>query len=205
MKWAVGVTTVPKRMTDGLLMRTTESLEQAGFDNTILFVDGQQGEMGTCAGPSRVFRGESVTAYGNFVLAAWELFIRDPSADRYAMFQDDLVASRNLREYLEAVPYPPQSYLNLYTWPCNASAAGNPNWNPHRKGFYLSDQMGRGAVALVFDNATMRTLLSAPELVHHLDDVNRKTRAIDRAVKNAMGNAHIREFVHNPSLVQHTG
>jgi len=200
MKWAVGVTTVPKRMNDGLLDRTLESLNDTGFIDPVMFVDGEG-----LATDWAVFRGESVTAYGNFLLGIWELFIRNPSADRFAMFQDDLVASKNLRAYLEAVPYPPSSYLNLYTWPCNANTAGNPNWNPDRTGFILSDQMGRGAVALVFDNATVRTLLSSREMVEHLNDSHRSTRAIDRAVKNALGGAHIREFVHNPSLVQHTG
>src|SRR5690606_21154247 len=97
-------------------------------------------------------RTPKIKAYGNWLLAAWELYIRDPQADRYAIFQDDLICCRNLREYIEKTDYPANGYLNLYSFPEN-ERGGKKGWVPTR------NQKGLGAVGLVFDNATMHKLL----------------------------------------------
>jgi hypothetical protein len=119
--WAYGVTTIPLRRTD-YLPKTLESLARAGFDRPRLFVDGSQsdvryrdfGELET------TFHYPAVRLYGNWILALWELFLRNPGAQRYALFQDDLLACTNLRQYLERVPYPKGGgYLNLFSSPAN--------------------------------------------------------------------------------------
>jgi hypothetical protein len=66
-------------------------------------------------------------------------------------------------------------------------------------------QTGRGAVALVFDRGAVMTLLSSPHLVERFGDVHRGHKAIDGGIVTALNHQGVFEYVHNPSLVQHTG
>lgn len=197
MNWAYGVTTVPDRFAD-LLPRTLGSLARAGFDKPRLFID----ETAPCplplaaAGLPTTHRFPAVRTVANWVLSAWELYLRNPHADRYALFQDDLVAYCNLRTYLEHCDYPHKGYLNLYTFPHNLHP---------RSGWYLSDQMGRGAVGLVFNNEAMRTLFQQQHLIDKPLDSSAGHSGIDGSISAAMKQAGYFEYVHNPSLVQHTG
>lgn len=204
VKWAYGVTTVPSRR-DDLLPRTLISLREAGFDNPRLFVDG-------CDEPhswKREFglevtnRYPKIRTFGNWILGLAELYIREPSFDRYALFQDDLVTYKNLRAYLESLPFPERTYWNLYTFPSNQKLC--PDGGKH-EGWYKSNQLGRGAVALVFSREGVKTLLQArTNIIDRPEDVHRGHRAVDGGVVEAMRKAGYTELVHNPSLVQHTG
>ncbi len=205
-KWAYGITTVPSRR-ESLFPRTLASLKLAGFDKPRLFVDGDVdgswyrshglGLEITCRYPA-------IRTYGNWILSLIELYIREPTADRYAIFQDDFVTYVNLREYLDKCIYPEKGYLNLYTFPSNQqlAPAGKTGW-------YLSNQMGRGAVALVFSVGAVRTLLTNQASVDHLverpQDAHRGHKAVDGGIVTALKKAEWKEYVHNPSLVQHTG
>jgi glycosyltransferase involved in cell wall biosynthesis len=198
MRWAYGVTTVPERFAE-LLPRTLASLSQAGFDSPRLFVDGvtdippQYREL---RGYAASFRYPKVRTFGNWILSLWELYLRDPTADRYAIFQDDFVTYRNLREYLEHCDYPKHGYWNLYTFPRNEKPF---------KGWYLSNQKGLGAVGLVFNNEAVRTLLASEHMANRPLDPNRGWRKVDGGIVDSFRKAGWQEWVHNPSLVQHTG
>src|ERR1700728_2616698 len=104
MKWAYGVTTVSQRL-ETLLPKTLDSLCQAGFPTPRLFVDGFP-RPETRSPLPYMSRCPKIGAYGNWVLGLWELLLRNPDAERFAMFQDDLIASKRLRQYLEGCPYP---------------------------------------------------------------------------------------------------
>jgi len=200
VKWAYGITTVPERRTE-LFERTLASLKQAGFSEPRLFVDNcqtpepyfQYGLEVTCRWPR-------IKTFGNWMLSLWELYIREPTADRYAIFQDDFVTYKNLRGYLEATGYPIKGYTNLYSFPSNERLV------PEEKiGWYKSNQLGRGAVALVFDQETTKLLLYSKSLALKPQDTARGTKSVDGAVQHALSMAGVIEYVHNPSLVQHTG
>lgn len=203
--WAYGVTTVPQRKT-GLLLKTIESLRSAGFPSPRLFVDG-------CPDPREyhhfglevVTRYPQIRAYGNWYLALCELYFRSPTADRFAIFQDDIALYRNLRTYLDWCPFPgelntrPKGYWNLYTFPHNQLLSGG------KTGWYPSDQMGKGALALIFNREGVRFLLSNSHMIDRVQNPHRGYKSIDGAVVEAMKNAGWKEYVHNPSLVQHLG
>lgn len=204
MKWSYGITTVPSRMCECFPV-TLDSLRRAGFDKPIVFVDGANGGH-EYFGTEIVYRPSNVGTVANWILAILEVYLRDPHADRYAMFQDDFITYRNLRTYLESVPYPAKSYLNLYTFPQNQELCGP------QSGFYRSNQNGLGAVALVFDREAIISLFSGSD---HLmrkptDRTLYGTRErgrilIDGGIVESMNKAGYTEYVHNPSLVQHIG
>lgn len=135
LRWSYGVTTVPSRR-DNVFPRTLASLKAAGFPNPHLFVDGDTNSESWVNefGLNVTARWPRVKTAANWCLSLAELYTRDAYADRYAVFQDDFVTYKNLRAYLESVPYPQKGYLNLYSFPKNESLADG------RAGFYPSDR-----------------------------------------------------------------
>lgn len=222
MKWSYGVTTVPKRR-DDLLPRTLASLKAAGFDTPHLFVDGcddscsWHDEFGL---PVTARGSPNVRTAGNWVLSMYELWAREPNADYYALFQDDLVTCLNLRRYVETSPCPQPGYMNLYTFPKNQRLAprnGNggtiDGWFPTQViakakddgGRELSFQTGFGAVGLVFTREGVQDLLGNRELVGRFLDPHRGHRSVDGGIVHVMNKMGYVEYCHSPSLVQHTG
>ena len=199
MRWSYGITTVPSRLHD-LFPRTLESLKLAGFDRPHIFVDGGRAEDYTKFGLPVTVRSSNVRTAGNWVLALSEVYMRDPNADLFAVFQDDFVTYKNLRQYLERLDYPNNGYLNLYTFPENEKVRPK-----NHKGFYLSNQLGKSAIALVFDRVAVTKLMGNPYLWVRFQDAHRGHRAIDGGIVQAMTNMGYKEYVHWPSLTQHTG
>lgn len=214
MRWAYGIMSCTERMASGLAIKTLSQLEKAGFTNPPIFTDGGDNLSIT------THRRPKIGPFGNWLLGMWELYIRNPNAERYAMFQDDIVCYRNLREYLErstswgSPHYVREGYWNLFTFTASVDIAkhqpSNEELVPHGthnqfQGWYKSNQLGRGAVALVFDRDGLRSLLTHPYLFDHVQDHGRGTRRIDGAVCDVMKDRGYTEYVHWPSLVQHTG
>lgn len=218
LSWAYGVTTYkpdvnaltsrerqtgrrpPYRRLD-LLPRALASLRACGFHAPMLFVDGEND-------PTSwrdefklevVCRYPRIGAFGNWLLALGELYIRMPHADYYAIFQDDIVTSRNLRTYIESIEYPDKGYLNLYTFPKNHALSRG------RTGFYPSNQKGLGALGLVFDREAALMVLSDPYMAKRPRDRQRGHKYIDGGVVDCLAQYGWQEYVHNPTLVQHTG
>lgn len=205
IRWAYGVTTVPARRYD-LLPRTLESMKRAGFDNPRLFVDGvddtspDYSQFGL-----KVTRRDLIRLAGNWVLGIYELYYRDPNCDRYALFQDDLVASKNLREYLDHCDYPQRGYWNLYTFTSNLGKCPKDEKGQMVEGWYEAYQNGRGALGLVFDRNALVTLLSSRYLATRPQDPRRGWKVIDGGIVEAMKPEGYKEHTHYPSLLQHTG
>ncbi len=208
MKWAYGVTTVPSRR-ETLLPVTLASLKKAGFDRPRLFIDGENNYPWwekNFPGLELTLRWPTIRTHGNWVLSLYELYIRNPSADRYAIFQDDLLASRNIRTYLEQIPYPEKGYLNLYTFPENERLFPRVGQTLRfEEGWRQSNQRGLGAVGLVFSREAVTTLLSHPHLVSRPQDPGRGWRAIDGGIVDTFRKIGWKEYIHNPSLIQHNG
>jgi hypothetical protein len=208
VKWIYGVTTVLSRKAD-LFPRTLASLRAGGFDKPRLFIDGctveQAADYRDGFGLEVVCRWPVIRTYGNWILGVWELYLRDPTADRYAMFQDDLVTYTNLRSYLEVCPYPSQGYWNLYTFPSNQDLCPRNDKGKEIVGWYESNQWGRGAVGLVFSRPALVTLLSQTHMVNRVQDCARGYKSIDGGIIESMKNIGWKEYVHFPSLLQHRG
>src|SRR5208283_5120266 len=125
----------------------------------------------------------------------------EPRAERFALFEDDVLAVAALRNYLDRSPYPEQGYLNLYVYPSNASRLKQPGWN-------LSNQRGFGAQALVFDRSAAEAILTA----RNIWDCRCKQGygpggygRVDGVIADCLKQRGIKEYIHNPSLTQHIG
>ena len=190
-----------------LLEQTLVSLTTAGFESVRVFSDGLP-FAGTRFHDELSVHEPKLRAFGNWMLGMWELYIREPDADLYAMFQDDIVACKGLRGYLERCEYPRGSYWNLFTFKFEDEAGRRQQClppSPGYRGWYASNQRGRGAVALVFDRDVLLRILTHPAVFKRPQDARRRHRNIDGAVSEAAVALGITEFIHAPSLVQHVG
>lgn len=200
--WQYGITTIPERRST-TFCKTLSSLAGGGFEQPILFIDGDwdYDSWRKQFNLPIVCRYPKVLTYGNWILSLAELYIRNPNADFYAIFQDDLIVSKNLRKYLEACPYPDKGYWNLYTFPHNQQLSGG------RIGWYQASGSwrGAGAVGLVFSADSILIPLAHDHMVKRRRDPQRGHKYVDGAVVESMNMMGYKEYVHSPSLIQHTG
>jgi hypothetical protein len=142
-----------------------------------------------------------VRVVGNWIMGMWELYVREPTAERYAMFQDDIVVVKNLREFLDKSPYPKKGYLNLITHEANVQhTRGEPGW-------HKSNMRGLGACALVFDREALQLCLGSKHMANKPASAApmRAWKYLDGGIVEAMKMQKWMEWIHNPSLVQHIG
>ena len=200
--WAYGITTVSDRV-DNPFPATLASLESAGFCNPRIFIDGggdkevlRKYETYDCPITNRR---EKVGALGNWILALWELYIREPTAQRFTIFQDDILVCKGLRDYLDTQGLQKDSYWNLIVYPVNEKLKPSSGY----RGWYRSDQMGRGAQALVFDLTAVIEILKSDGMVGRPQDLRRGKQNIDGVVLNTLKSLGYVEYVHSPGLVTH--
>lgn len=206
IKWNYGVTTCPVRR-ETLLPRTLASLCDAGFDSPHIFVDNCPPDLvekydDFCCEVT-THTPPAIRPFGSWMLAMWELWLRDPTSHFYAIFQDDLVTCKNLRQYLTASLQErckERNYYNCYTFPINQRLCPTGY-----EGWFKSNQLGKGGVALVFPRKAVLALLSQAHLAERVTNTQRGHLALDGGVVTAMKKAGYSEMCHSPSLVQHTG
>lgn len=211
VNWQIGITTVPSRVKT-LFPRTMNSLVQAGFNDVYVYVDGDAEDLpyttGNILGVTE--RDTPLGVIGNWITGLWDLYIRNPEADRYAMFQDDIVLCRNVRRYLDQLTLPDDQYWNLFSFmKDNEKLISKSNG---KKGFIKSSQYGRGATALIFPRSAVVNLLSSKSLAMKPQAANKgmARKRIDGGIATALSPTHKQarshtEYMHNPSLVQHLG
>lgn len=207
-RWSCSVTTVPQRASTSL-SETLEALQAAGFDKLDLYVDSIQPTWSS-AFPSNVINvtyRRNIRTYSHWYLTLTEMYMRDPYCQWYAIFQDDFIAVRNLKQYIEqsTAQLPVRHYLNLFTFMENETVASTARgWLPA----YCDKngrQLGRGAVGLVLPHRAVTELLSSRHMIDRRQDSVRGHRSLDGAVVEAMNSAGFKEYIHSPSLLQHTG
>lgn len=211
LRWACGVTTVPSRW-GTTLPKTLASISDGGFKSPRLFVDGEKDALSWgYLGFDYTLRWPAVHAFGNFWLGLLEMYLRDPLADLYAMFQDDILVCRNTKQYMEAsirnlcaeLSHPP--YFNLFT------SRPNEDLVKHRGvGWHPSNQLGWGGQALVFPRDTLQRMFQSKHFVERplgmrngVPDPPRAWRNLDGGVAASVKSFGGVELVHNPSLVFH--
>lgn len=207
--WSYGITTIPDRF-NTTLPRSIHSLQRTGFGKPRLFIDGVD-----ITDKWRRFnlpitnRWPQVGAVKNWILALSELYYRNPMADLYALFQDDILCINNLKKYIECFEFPHKGYLNLYTNVENQYTAilgDNPDGSKQIGiGWFNPLLKGKGALGLVFNKLSITTILSSDFMLKKVLNLDRGHKNIDGAVVQIMRDNGFSEWCHSPSLIQHTG
>jgi hypothetical protein len=198
--WSVGITTAPRKQ--NTLSMTLNSLKAAGWESPRLFA-----EPGTEIPPEYQTlplseRDEVMGAFPNWYLALTELVLRTPRAEAFMICQDDVLFSKNLRDYLE---------LNL--WPADQVGVVSIYCPSHyqqttNSGFIREDRgwSSWGALAYVFSNPSARSILSDPLVLNHRDfGPAEGLHNIDSVVGYWCERHQLPYYVHFPSLAQHIG
>lgn len=186
-----------------------------GFEQPRLFVDGcDRPELYrhfclpvTCREPDGDRK--PLGNFGNWWASMVELYCRNSTADRYVLFEDDIVCCQNLRQFLEQTSLP-AGYWNLYTCPQNerlAEKRGNRGWFEALQvmnDFAWPISRGLGALGLMFDRDSVCSLISSQKMSKHAQG-KRGNRRVDGAISTSLGELKIHEFCHYPSLLQHKG
>ena len=187
--WTYGITTVPKRRFTTLPI-TLRSLSAGGFPNPRLFIDIPEREKADYEAINLpcTFRYPALGLHGNWILSLYELYLREPLVDRYAIFQDDIICYRNLRQYLNRQKLKDNQCWNLYTFPPGDQTSppdpeppgailtqpGTGWCGPEGSGWFPSNQFGRGAVALVFPREVVKRILAHPHIITKAQDTRRR-------------------------------
>lgn len=216
-RWTYGIMTTAERRTT-TLPQTIASLKAAGFDKPRLFVDGSKDIEGYEKefGLPVTVRTPHLFVAGNWILSIYELFIRDPEAERFCLFQDDMIASKNLLNYLDQCQYEESPgndniirgvYWNLYTVERNEQIIPINGDGKRKIGWHQAQMQrgGLGAVGLCFSRQALITLIGSKHMAERPCDKEWGRTKVDGGIWQAMTNAGWKEYVHFPSLVQHIG
>ena len=200
--WVVGILHGPRE--ENYLNRTWKSLEDAGWENPIIFSDGVEYDWS-----KQTRRDEPLGAFGNFCCALMELFMRCPRDGNILLIQDDVVFCRNTREYLESIVFPTHaSHAKIYI-PSIAEdeLRKTRDLDEKARGFHelRGPVSSYGAQAYVFTHQQAMALLLSYPLLYHRHNNSRGHKNIDGAVYRTTANRNKHEYVHVPSLCQHIG
>lgn len=198
--WAVGVTTAPRRLPT--LQRCVRTVLDSGWDDPVLFVDGDVDVPSPLETLATCRRAPAVGAFPNYVLSLAELFMRDPHADAYLMIQDDalLLGTPAMREYLQSVLWPGDGAWIASLYCSKQYTQASLGWH------IFPDSWVWGAVAFVFSPQALRQFLASPLVHQHraLPDGKGLSR-IDVVIGQVAVANEIPILFPSPSLVQHIG
>ncbi|MES2789464.1 MAG: hypothetical protein V4719_07570 [Planctomycetota bacterium] len=194
------MTTAPRRIPT--LAESLASVAAAGWSSLRLFAEPGSLIPKEWSHLPVSWRDQVLGAYPNWLMGLQELYLRQPHADAYLMFQDDLLMAADTRRYLEYAlwPNPEAGIVSLYcpSHHGNAADAGfhrlDPGWGAW------------GALAYVFTPESLLGLLSDYRVQCH----RRYGRANGlKNIDSVAGEWCLRTgrpyYVHVPSLLQHTG
>lgn len=195
LRWQAAVLTAPRPRPE--IANTLESLHRAGFDRLYLFA-----EPGSWVPPNdnvaRLVRHrQRLGNFANFYYALTQLYRDDPSADCFAVFQDDIRVARGAKSWCDQQFWPLETGLvSLFTPRVHCDT--RRGWRSLYPGYYRV----YGGQALVFRGDVLQRFLADPQVLQvlqggdHWDDCT----VAGWAVRHQIGMAY-----HSPSLVQHVG
>ena len=169
-KWVYGVTTCPRK--EPTLAVTLKSLGNAGIQPRI-FDD----------------HDKSLGGWGNWLRGLYELTIRNPNAEWYWMFQDDIQVNANFIERVVASNPPHDAAMVSYYLPSRWTSG--KQWEAKRP-----ELVGMLALMIRAD--------AAKRLVVNPIQPNRRSR-FDVMLGEWLRKMGFSWYYHSPSLVEHTG
>ena len=196
LRWAVGMLTAPRPVPT--IDRALASLQNAGFSSVHIFAEPGSWVPDRFAHLPRTVHGRLLGNLGNFYTSLASLWMLEPHADCYAVFQDDVCVAEGLRAWCDRQLWPNGAGLvSLYT--CGAQHDDASGWRILSRGMCHTF----GALAFVFRSDILKDFLSDGRLLEMREAGLRAgdDAAIGEwATRRGFGIAY-----HTPSLVDHIG
>ena len=203
MRIAVGVTTAPRPETS-YLVRTIESIDEAGFNDVQIFADSPPNDIRNELLPfigvhrSDLPVGQRLGSYKNWKRALETILDNRPDCEWYLIFQDDVRVAKGLQGWLET---------QLTETTHGTTGVGSlfclPFQVPEQRGWHclkLHDGSNylpiSGACALLIPQSKARSLLQ-----FRWDSLT----MVDLAIGHWCHDSGLRYWRHFPSLVEHVG
>jgi GT2 family glycosyltransferase len=205
-RWACGMTTAPRPVPT--LSRSIDSLRTAGFGPFHLFAEPGTTLANLPADTTVHRRPQRLGVWQNLVQSLRDLLALHPEADTIALFQDDVVSLRDVREWLEhdLWPSPRTGCVSIYS----------PDWHGYEAAGVEAVRRIRGtqimgACGLIFPRHAVERILAHPlsttwrgcydknQFVEN--PVHRK--ASDTFVGHVLSELGLEKFAYSPSLLQH--
>ncbi len=195
LTWAVGLMTAPRAKPT--LQKTLRSLSDAGFDHIHVFAEPGSPVPEASRNLSVTIHKQRLGTFLNFYTSLSRLLSENPGADTFAVFQDDIEAARDLRQWCDSQLWPLNAgVVSLFT--PRLHAGPEVGWRLVSPGY----KRVCGAQALVFRRAELLQFLSDPLILHRLSKRRHNNDAVlaGWVARNGSSIAY-----HTPSLVQHIG
>ena len=196
LSWAVGMLTAPREKST--IDRTLASLCRAGFDQVHIFAEPGSRIPGEFRHLPVTYQGRKLGNLGNFCTSLITLFMQEPRADCYAIFQDDIEVAAGLKTWCDTEFWPHGAGLvSLYT--CKIYYAETSGWR------IVKPDMTRtfGAQAFVFRRDVLKEFLTDGrmfELHETHPGIGDDAVVGEFATRRDIGIAY-----HTPSLIDHVG
>lgn len=199
-KWAVGMTTAPR--SKPTIFRCLASVHAAGFRPTIF---AEPGSIVTGLDAPVILRTERLGCWRNYVQTLRDLLRLNPTAEAIMIWQDDVVACRDLREFLEHDLWPSITTGVVSVYSPEEYESGEAVGIDKRRRMVL------GVCAAIYPRAVAERLVS-PEFASdwrgchnpkgHVAEPHLK-KAADAWVADCLARMKLGVYHYRPSLVQH--
>lgn len=192
-RWASAMLTAPRLVST--IQKSYDSLGQAGFDDLLIFAEPGSLLPANARSDRIVLRENRLGNIRNFYDALCTLWTRQPEADAYVVFQDDVIAAEGLRVWCETQLWPQDcGVVSLFTPRIHTTSEAG--WSVLSPGFHRVC----GAQGLVFRRDLLEQFLSDPRV---LKEVERRQHCDDAVVAAWLGRNGLGLAYHSPSLLQH--
>jgi glycosyltransferase involved in cell wall biosynthesis len=193
LTWSVGLLTAPRPQPT--IEETLSNLRAAGFPEIHVFAEPGSFVPAATPGLFVTQHGRTLGNLGNFYSSLAALYMTEPRADCFALFQDDIEAATGLREWCENEFWPHGAGLvSLFT--PRVFTAPHPGWRILNPGRFRTF----GAQAFVFRRDALQRFLADERLLHQRQ---RQPDGDDAAVGDWAARSGEGIAYHSPSLVQH--
>lgn len=195
LAWATGVLTAPRPKPT--IRETLRSLRAGGFESVHVFAEPGSWIPEEFRSLPLTVHGQTLGNLGNFFTSLMALYMTDPRADCYAVFQDDVEVARGLRPWCDGEFWPQDTGLvSLFT--SRVHGDDTLGWRVLKLGRYRTF----GAQAFVFRRDVLQQLLTDRQSLEFRETRRHGSDAVvgEWAARQGVGIAY-----HTPSLVQHVG
>lgn len=204
-RWAVGVTTAPRRVPT--LAGALDTLAATGLPTPRLFIDGNSdgnsdgNQVEPLSGRDlpRTIRQPAVGAWRNYYLTLAELLCTAPDAEGLLVVQDDALwpAGAPMADYLATCRWPTSESFIASFYCCADYTADVAGWRLFQGAWVY------GAVAFGFSRADAEALVSDPAALQRCREP--RSGGIDAWIGEWAVQRRIPVLVPTPSIVQHAG
>lgn len=205
-RWAAGVTTAPRN--SPTLKRSLDSIRAAGFD-PVIFAEPETPLSGIEA--EIVQRRAKLGVVVNWIQGLQDLLARFPDAQALAMFQDDILLCKGVREFLEHDLWPRRDSGVVSLYCPNAKGYERESFTGTRR---ISQKNLIGACAMVVPRHVAELIVTGQHRnkwrgfaeggQSAINDPAR-WKALDAFIGHALAAAGLSADFYDPSLVQHIG